>query len=758
MINNSSKMTVYLIQHSHTDIGYTTNQTEIADSHADYIRDVINYNKKSSSKCKWVCEGLWGVEQFLNTATPEEIQDFINNVRDKNIGISGNFLNMTEMIADEVMEDVLVSAYEKLNQLGIAPRCAMTADVNGYSASFPNLMNKFGVKYLLSLINDTHGGVPFKRQTPFIWKGTASSKLVCWIGEHYNQGNFNGLDIPAGKTVGEALAVAREKLPAYITSLKEKDYPYDFCPITISGVFSDNAPPSFDIADLVALWNEKHGGEIEIKYCLLEEFFKKVKTIEHTLPIVSGDWTDWWADGVSSTPNAVRVFRQAQRNYLLTKKLDPQNKVISFEQQQKAARALTLFAEHTWGYYASVSDPWDFSVARLELQKCSYAALSDSLTQQNLSLALGQYGRVTTTCLSGDKFCAINPFDDSLEDAVAFEIPFKFVYNPPKMLKSEKGLHPVQFSHGKLWSTINLKPGEILNFERCDNVSDIFILDFENEEIITSFYKIKLDRKAGGIVSIWDIKAEKELICGNSAAFLPVYEITKGENGDMVKLRSEMQQSRSCESTERFYGKLVDVSVVEQGAVFLQLKLTYSLEGSSLAEVEFKFYNDVPIIDLRFILNKDSCWEPENVYLSLPFSNTDRTAWIDKGGAIIRPQIDGLPNACASFYSLQNGVVWSEDEFGVGVVMLDNPLIRMGDLENTKPLLCSDKKATSQGSVWAWVLNNFWETNFKATIGGFHEFRFRLTSGKVFCDEKKAFSRLSQLGLSVPTITLGEEI
>ena len=28
--------------------------------------------------------------------------------------------------------------------------------------------------------------------------------------------------------------------------------------------------------------------------------------------------------------------------------------------------------------------------------------------------------------------------------------------------------------------------------------------------------------------------------------------------------------------------------------------------------------------------------------------------------------------------------------------------------------------------VYAWVMNNFWETNFKASLGGFHNFRFAL--------------------------------
>lgn len=184
-----------------------------------------------------------GGEQFLNDASRNEIQNFFKCIKEKSIGLSGNYLNMTEMIADEVMEDILSSAHRRLHDLGVSATCAMTADVNGYGAGFPRLMNKVGVKYLLSLINDTHGGVRFRRQTPFIWEGPDASRLVCWIGEHYNQGNFSGMDLPAAQTVQEALTAVEEKLPAYIQSLKDNQYPYDFCPVTVSGVFIDNAPP-----------------------------------------------------------------------------------------------------------------------------------------------------------------------------------------------------------------------------------------------------------------------------------------------------------------------------------------------------------------------------------------------------------------------------------------------------------------------------------------------------------------------------------
>ncbi len=33
---------------------------------------------------------------------------------------------------------------------------------------------------------------------------------------------------------------------------------------------------------------------------------------------------------------------------------------------------------------------------------------------------------------------------------------------------------------------------------------------------------------------------------------------------------------------------------------------------------------------------------------------------------------------------------------------------------------------TNCDEVYSWVMNNFWETNFKASLGGFHQFSYSL--------------------------------
>ena len=56
--------------------------------------------------------------------------------------------------------------------------------------------------------------------------------------------------------------------------------------------------------------------------------------------------------------------------------------------------------------------------------------------------------------------------------------------------------------------------------------------------------------------------------------------------------------------------------------------------------------------------------------------------------------------------------------------MTDTPLVQLGTLEHAPRQLHTMRPEDSRPSTYAWILTNYWETNFKATLGGFYEFRY----------------------------------
>jgi len=98
------KWKIYVIQHSHTDIGYTQRQEKIEQYQVDFIRQAVAVCNESHSGVrpewegfKWTCETFWAVEKFLEQATEEEKEQSVSALRRGDIELSGSYLNMTEL-------------------------------------------------------------------------------------------------------------------------------------------------------------------------------------------------------------------------------------------------------------------------------------------------------------------------------------------------------------------------------------------------------------------------------------------------------------------------------------------------------------------------------------------------------------------------------------------------------------------------------------------------------------------------------------
>lgn len=187
------KMTIYVIHHSHTDIGYTDTQEKMKAHHVGFIREVIALIKKEP-RFKWNCESYWCVQQFLKEAKEDEIRDFVAFVKAGNISLSGCYLNMTDLAGTRVWNEVMDTCVKEREALGIEARYAMTADINGYSWGFSDILYNHGVKGLLSCIHTHHGYHPlFRKQVPFYWITPEGNRLLVWNGEHYLFGNELGI-------------------------------------------------------------------------------------------------------------------------------------------------------------------------------------------------------------------------------------------------------------------------------------------------------------------------------------------------------------------------------------------------------------------------------------------------------------------------------------------------------------------------------------------------------------------------------------
>ncbi len=262
---SNKKYNIYVVHHSHTDIGYTDLQETILYNQANYIKDVIRdlnkaYEEDSVIKdFKWNCETYFCVEQFLEEATEQEKEDFIKYIKKGNIGLSASYLNFTDLVDVDVLDKRTKEFCKVYEDKGIKMNSAMNADINGISLGSLDVFLENGVEFLYTNIHCHHCMYPlYQNQKPYFWESKSGKKLLVWNGEHYNLGNALGIVYNKHQNFMTQNYFGKDKKQGHIETLKNNlqdyidlcekhGYEYDFIPISVSGVFSDNAPPNTDI-------------------------------------------------------------------------------------------------------------------------------------------------------------------------------------------------------------------------------------------------------------------------------------------------------------------------------------------------------------------------------------------------------------------------------------------------------------------------------------------------------------------------------
>ena len=775
------KWKICLIHHSHTDIGYTDPQERIAAYHVSFIEqvlDIFNEIYKENGHnigFKWQCENYWQVENFYQNTNDTQKQKFESLVKSGDIGLSGNYLNMTELAGDRVMRAMLARVANYSQSLGIPIKSAMSADINGYSWGFCDQLLDIGVENLISCIHTHHGMFPlYKKQKPFLWQAPSGRTLFAWIADHYHLGNELFL-VPCGEmsyaiqdefsALPEAfdpVHIAATRITRYLKNLEQENYPFDFVPIMVSGAVTDNAYPNKEIVERVEKIIEQTKGQIDIKMSTLDNFFAMAKNnIKMAdIPVYAGDWNDWWADGVGSTPNIVKLYRDAERKLelltLLQKNHHADNLNQNTELRDSAIKNMMLYAEHTWGYYASVSDPCSSMVNELESKKSAHAINANSMLTQLFGNTLKAFGERLPSASREKTYKIINPFAYAVNECVLLKLyPYeriadKKVIQVPgeyfevmdcatnKLLTIQSDISDlgvcVRIALGpKETRTVSLRFRQFAdirtskNFAHTggDGVSDI--ADKYNF-LETDQFCIQLQKNIG-IRSIIYKKDGTDIIRKDSeySAFSGIYEYTPAEN-DVCGVRRNMGRNRKSAATLRYRAEFSGAKLLAKGKIYNTIQLDYRLEGTQFYKVILKIYNDMPRIDAIVRLHKNSEAAPENVYVSLPFSTGEaETKYIDKSGCIMRPGIDQIPGSNKEFYLLQNGMCINGQKKSLVLSIQDAPLIVLGELEAAPIQLCSgeDYEFNNQ-TAYSWIMNNFWETNFKLDLGGFYEFAYTL--------------------------------
>ena len=776
-LGSPAPWTIYLIHHSHTDIGYTELQGRITRWHVDFIRQALEavastrgIENDHFSGFKWQCECFWQVERFLEVATAEERENFLAAIKEGRIGISGSYLNFNELLDGENLLAVTRRAANFSREFGVEVNSAMTADINGYSWGFAQTLLDSGIGNLFTCIHTHHGMYPLgSQQAGFWWETPKGEKVLVWSGEHYHFGNELGLspgagasyltkdDCSAEEVFTDWWTLAERRIPRYLDKLKSEDYPFAFVPVMISGLRTDNGPPNPLVAEAVSRWNTENGDVCRIEMATLDDFFARLRIEADILPTYRGDWPDWWSDGPASYPQGTRLFRQAQRDLALYRALcasRPQVKSIDPDGllEKAALQELAMYAEHTFSHQDSVSRPGHYLVQAISGVKQARAAQAVDLVTGLLDRAAGEIGGGALKYGSLPRFKVINPWDQPLRKIVRLTIGHHEFYE----LGMNQGVTVRDIASGEIlpwWRDsvprgedfcvwLELEPGEerVLELEpggepptwppEDPRRSSVENVTSKREPTSLENDHLRIDWEPGQGITAWvDKISGREILRSDRTCppFTLIHEKSPVDTADrMLQVRGAMGLNRKSEDVVRTASSLGSARPVDGGPIFSGVEFEIEAPGISHGQLALKAMSGAPRVEIQLRFLKDSRWEPENLYLALPFTaGSDTQVWLDKTGGAIRPRVDQIPGSLTDFYSVQAGMMCLTDDLGILIATPDSNLIQLGSLDHGERLLMGDPRlADDPAHAYAWLMTNYWETNFGAQLGGFHEFRF----------------------------------
>ena len=302
------KWELYLLHHTHLDIGYTHVQSDVEKKQWDHLDKAIELARASKdypegSRFKWLPEGLWAVDSYVKQASPEKKAAFIDAVNQGWVGLDALYgSELTALCRPEELLELTGCARRLSRELARPIDSAMITDVPGYTWGLIPVLAQSGVKYFSIGPNRGHRigrTLTAWGDKPFYWLSpSGNEKVLCWVAaEGYSW--FHSAPLRSDKKVFE-----------YLDRLEKLDYRFDVAHLRYN-VGGDNGPPDAQIADIVRTWNEKYAYPKLILATPHEFFSAFEQRYGKDLPQVSGDFTPYWEDGAASTARETVINRDA---------------------------------------------------------------------------------------------------------------------------------------------------------------------------------------------------------------------------------------------------------------------------------------------------------------------------------------------------------------------------------------------------------------------------------------------------------------
>lgn len=768
---------IYLISHTHTDIGYTDHQDTVFRQHLEFIDQAIELGEATAdypeeAQYKWTCEVTAFVERYFQNRPAKQVDRFLELHRRGQMAVAGMQYHWTPMLSTANMIRSLFPVQRLRDEYNLNITAAMQCDVNGVSWLWTDLLPAIGINTLTMSINMHRGRRPYPDFNAFWWESPAKNRLLTFNGPHYLYGIFR-YGLSDMNFVDELLPPQLEKLEA------RDDYPYDFLYAQITHPARvDNGPPLAHMSDFVRDWNDS-GREPRLIFTTLDDFAQMLHTnYGDQLDTWQGDWVDWWADGVGSSIYETSLNRSTEELLPVLDLLATQVDGVDLNLIEEAYHLVSLYDEHTWGGFASIRRPHSPFTRANYNRKSSFAYTGYGTTHELIATAGRKLAnQITDVIPEGDayrrwgQYISSDPSDDASayrylvlntqpwEQHIRYPIPpdmggaapfgvlemfliGNYREAPPLIADTPDGM--------MIDVTLPAFSYEVVGFDTIVAPDDAVT----GEGVIENqWYRIQLDPRTGGLHSWYDKELDRELVNQDDTwAFGQyIYEWVDHPDDRLAIFALDFDREdfgvRHADTPFRRSGAS-DVEILPAHIKPDQLEIEVRLQakGAHSINVRYALPHHEKALHLDMVIDKTFNTKAEAVYIPFPLAIDDPQFHLDLNGVPLQPEVEQLPGSCRDWYGIHRWAEVGNEDVSVTVAPIDSPLIQVGGITTGKWAYHLD---TRQSTLVSWALHNHWDTNFKASQGEDTLLRYRLTSSAGY--DSSASSRFA-MGATIPPV------
>jgi hypothetical protein len=512
-----------------------------------------------------------------------------------------------------------------------------------------------------------------------------------------------------------------ENLMAYLGRLEEQGYPYDH--VQVRHCLGDNGAPDVNFADAVREWNATHAYPKLVIATTAGMFRDFEKRYGESIPSAKGDFTPYWEDGAASSARETALNRRSADRLLQAESLYAmlQPKAYRAEDFYHAWRNVVLYDEHTWGAHNSISEPDHPFVKSQWAIKQAFALDGEKQSRALIQKANESRGGKPEAPSGGpmDLIDVINTTGNNIASAL--------IVVPPELsragnvvrssLASEEG-RPSQrlttgelvfvscwpaFTARRLYVTPGTKTYPVQNPARAEGTT-------LSTKAASRDIALRLDATTGAIASL--VVNGRELVDPKASTALNDYLYLPGSDASRLERNGP-----------------VKISVKEQGPLVASLLVESAAPGARNLTREVRLVFPRGQIEIIDTVDKTAVRAKEGVHFGFGFQVPDGTVRMDVPWAIVRPELDQIPGACKNWFTIQRWVDISGPSSGVTWISPDAPLVEVGGLTADRIGSLSDPnqwigRLEPSQTIYSWVMNNHWHTNYRAEQEGPTTFRY----------------------------------